>query len=220
MKKLTKKDFIERAVKTHQYKYDYSNVVYINRRTKVEIICKEHGSFFQFSESHILGAGCPDCDIYTTNDFIKASNKIHNNKYLYNNVVYKTQKHKVEITCVVHGNFLQYPTNHLRGNSCPDCVIAGFNKKEKAIVYYLKIYHQDKTYYKIGITNRDITKRFSTKEMKKIEVIKIWNFEYGEDAMNFEREILNKYSIFRCNNLNILTTGNTELFSKNVLQLD
>ena len=35
MRKLTTKEFIERAIKVHGDKYDYSKVEYVNNRTKV-----------------------------------------------------------------------------------------------------------------------------------------------------------------------------------------
>lgn len=30
-------------------------------KTKVEIVCKKHGSFHQTPEHHLRGAGCPHC---------------------------------------------------------------------------------------------------------------------------------------------------------------
>jgi hypothetical protein len=39
--------FIEKSKIIHLDKYDYTNTIYINNYSKVEIICKEHGSFFQ-----------------------------------------------------------------------------------------------------------------------------------------------------------------------------
>jgi hypothetical protein len=41
--------------------YDYSKVNYINSHTKVEIICKEHNSFFQSPNDHLSSRGCPHC---------------------------------------------------------------------------------------------------------------------------------------------------------------
>jgi hypothetical protein len=37
--------FIEKARNIHGDRYDYSKVNYVNQRTKVTIICKEHGEF-------------------------------------------------------------------------------------------------------------------------------------------------------------------------------
>jgi Protein of unknown function (DUF723) len=53
--------FIQEAEKIHNNKYDYSKLVYINNKTKVEIICKEHGLFKQTPDNHLKGKGCPIC---------------------------------------------------------------------------------------------------------------------------------------------------------------
>jgi hypothetical protein len=55
-------DFIQRAKQTHGDVYDYSKVVYINNRTPVEIVCLDHGSFWQRPDCHYRrGHGCPQC---------------------------------------------------------------------------------------------------------------------------------------------------------------
>ncbi len=59
--KLTKDDFIQKAKSVHGDRYAYSKVVYENYSTKVEIVCNEHGSFWQTPNSHLFGAGCPTC---------------------------------------------------------------------------------------------------------------------------------------------------------------
>lgn len=58
---MKKEDFIKRAQKIHENKYDYSKVEYVNNRTKVKIICPIHGEFLQTSDKHLRGAGCPSC---------------------------------------------------------------------------------------------------------------------------------------------------------------
>ena len=58
---LTKPEFIVKACKIHGDKYDYSQVEYVNNRTYINIICKEHGVFRQKQFSHLLGVGCPHC---------------------------------------------------------------------------------------------------------------------------------------------------------------
>lgn len=61
MKKLTTEEFIKRARAIHGDKYDYSKVEYINIKTKVCIICPEHGEFWQVPAEHLRGRGCKDC---------------------------------------------------------------------------------------------------------------------------------------------------------------
>lgn len=55
--------FIEKAVKRHGDRYDYSRVVYKNAKTNVEIVCKEHGAFVQKPDNHWSGQGCPGCGL-------------------------------------------------------------------------------------------------------------------------------------------------------------
>jgi protein-arginine kinase activator protein McsA len=53
--------FIEKANKTHNAKYDYSLTNYIDSKSKVIIICPIHGNFEQIPNTHLNGAGCPNC---------------------------------------------------------------------------------------------------------------------------------------------------------------
>jgi len=61
LQQLTTKIFIQRAREKHGEKYNYSKVEYINNHTKVCIICKEHGEFWQQIDHHLAGQGCPKC---------------------------------------------------------------------------------------------------------------------------------------------------------------
>ena len=60
-KKLTTEDFIRKARLVHGNKYDYSKIEYVNIRTKIIIICPEHGEFKQTPNGHLLGKGCSKC---------------------------------------------------------------------------------------------------------------------------------------------------------------
>lgn len=60
-RKVTRGEFIERASKVHNGKYDYSKAEYVNSDTKACIICKIHGEFYQTPHSHLEGQGCPKC---------------------------------------------------------------------------------------------------------------------------------------------------------------
>lgn len=60
----TKKDiysFVEKAKIIHGLEYDYSKSHYDGLSNKVEILCKEHGSFFQTPINHLRGTICPKC---------------------------------------------------------------------------------------------------------------------------------------------------------------
>ena len=124
MKKLTLKDFIDKANLIHNNKYDYSKVNYINNSTKVCIICPEHGEFWQTPRNHLIGQGCPLCNgtfKLTNQEFIEKANLIHNNKYDYSKVKYVNNNTKVCIICPKHGEFWQTPHHHLNGHGCSKC---------------------------------------------------------------------------------------------------
>lgn len=59
---LSREHVVSMAVAVHGQKYDYSSVVYSGALAKVEIVCKEHGSFWQRINAHISGStGCQSC---------------------------------------------------------------------------------------------------------------------------------------------------------------
>jgi hypothetical protein len=62
-KKRTKstEEFINRSKEVHKDRYDYSNTIYINSRTKLDVLCNFHGLFNQYPQNHIAGNGCPKC---------------------------------------------------------------------------------------------------------------------------------------------------------------
>ena len=59
MKKLTTKQFIEKAKLVHGDKYDYSLVEYKNSKTKVKIKCNTCNNIFnQTPNDHLSKKGC------------------------------------------------------------------------------------------------------------------------------------------------------------------
>ena len=131
MKKKTLEQFINDSRKIHGNKYDYSKAEYINARTKVCIICPEHGEFWQKPSAHVRGVGCPKCKNekissslkMTTSEFVEKAKQVHGNRYDYSKVRYERTDKKVCIICPEHGEFWQTPNHHLKGQGCPKCVI-------------------------------------------------------------------------------------------------
>lgn len=151
-----KNTFVEKAMKKHGDRYDYSKVNYINNRTKVCIICPEHGEFQQTPDKHLRGQGCPKCcrknKKYTTDEFIEQAIKIHGNLYDYSETVYgKNKKEKVKIICPKHGSFLITPESHLQGGGCKYCTVGDvFNTEDfinKAKNIHKNKYIYDKTIF-------------------------------------------------------------------------
>jgi group I intron endonuclease len=56
-----KKSFVERAIKIHGNKYNYSEFEYLTSSTKGKIICSQHGEFWQTPSNHLRGSNCPEC---------------------------------------------------------------------------------------------------------------------------------------------------------------
>jgi very-short-patch-repair endonuclease len=113
--------FIEKANILHNNKYDYSLVYYINSKTKIKIICKEHGTFEQMPYLHLQGHGCPICRLSYYEKFIEKVNILHCNKYDYSKVKYIDNNSKITIICPDHGEFNQTPNHHLKGFGCRRC---------------------------------------------------------------------------------------------------
>ena len=124
-----KDKFIEKAIKKHGLRYDYSKVEYINSTTKVKITCPTHGVFLQTPQAHVRGDGCPLCANnrrgktlkLSKGEFIERANIVHKNFYSYENTNYVNYSTKVTITCPIHGDFEQFPSSHLKGYGCPKC---------------------------------------------------------------------------------------------------
>ncbi len=105
---MTTEEFIQRAKAVHGDKYDYSKVKYVDRQTKVVIVCPKHGDFTQAPTSHIRGAGCPKCGNdktalrMTTEGFIQKAKTIHGDRYDYSKVEYVDNKKEV---CIINRPF-------------------------------------------------------------------------------------------------------------------
>ncbi len=116
---------IEKAVKVHNDKYDYSLTWYDKVKDKAKIVCPEHGVFEQCIWNHIKGRGCPHCarEEKTDNktDVINKFKETHGDVYDYSLVEYINDKIKVKITCLKHGVFEQIPMKHKCGQGCPKC---------------------------------------------------------------------------------------------------
>ncbi len=129
MKKSNTTEFINKASIVHNYKYDYSNSVYIACDGLLKIICPIHGEFLQSPYNHLNGCGCQKCAVLTRKQnipksvekFIEQSRSIHGKRYDYTKVIYKSAREKVKIVCKKHGIFLQKPNGHLSGDGCIKC---------------------------------------------------------------------------------------------------
>ena len=143
--KLTQDQFVEKATQKHNGFYDYSLVEYTKAQTKVKIICPLHGIFEQQPSNHLFGQRCVYCmgdnvrkaRKFTTEQWIEKFKDKHGDRYDYSKV--KEFKgsgtfSKIIIICKKHGEFLQRPQAHSKGEGCPYCNIS---KGEDEIEKYL-----------------------------------------------------------------------------------
>lgn len=105
--------------------------------------------------------------------------KIHSNRYIYDDSIFKKGREKITITCREHGDFKQTPESHLSGSGCPKCGYktlsrkqnpCGFtktawikyceNKEVTPVLYVLRCFSKEETFIKYGITTVGVEKRY------------------------------------------------------------
>lgn len=139
MKKLSTKEFIDKASIKHNGRYGYDFVNYVNSQTPVIITCPIHGNFEQKPAKHLFGHGCPECNgtkRKTIKEFVQQARQIHGDKYDYSKVEYFNNTTKVEIICPEHGSFKQTPVHHINCRcGCPKC---NMSHGEEFLMNYFK----------------------------------------------------------------------------------
>jgi hypothetical protein len=123
--RVSREDFLKRAMETHHNKYSYILDNYSRAEDKITIVCPIHGEFKLKATRHLCGTGCKKCAADSKKvpieEFIERARKLHGNRYNYSLVKYEYTFEKVKIICPKHGIFEQRGTNHLTGNRCPYC---------------------------------------------------------------------------------------------------
>ena len=158
--------FIQTAKTIHGDKYDYSEAIYINNNTKVNIICVTCNTHFeQIPYNHInKKAGCSKCALterykktlnIRRDEFIQKAKEAHGNKYNYSKVIYINSKTPVVIICNVCDNeFEQMRNTHLTGDGgCKECIKINLKKKmtftKEQFIQKAKEVHHDKYDYSL-----------------------------------------------------------------------
>lgn len=144
--------FLQRATEMHGNKFDYSKANFINYKTKIRIICPEHGEFEQIPDKHVAknSKGCPSCwnnikkiinktkpkpyfkrDITTKEEFISKAREKFSDKFLYDLSNFNgTSKNEIKITCPLHGEFYKKPRIHLTTST--GCYHCGLEKRNSS----------------------------------------------------------------------------------------
>lgn len=122
--------FIAKAEKVHGNIYDYSKLVYVSQKVKVEIVCKEHGSFWQKTNNHLNGNGCPLClpaklsqihrlDYDKVKQDVLFSLQDTDSKLIEFN--YENSNSFCKLNCKKHGEYKQRIRAILSGHGCAKC---------------------------------------------------------------------------------------------------
>jgi hypothetical protein len=133
--RLTTEQWIGRARAVHGDRYDYSLVEYVDFKTKVVIICTDHGVFEQAPIRHVSAKqGCRKCvglAPLTTEQWLARARSAHGARFDYEHVRYVNNSTKVTIGCPEHGIFEQTPKNHVTGSGgCPKCIGRGLSTSD------------------------------------------------------------------------------------------
>lgn len=123
------KNFLRKVKEIYGEKYDFTNSIYQDYYSPVEVICRKHGTQYRTPNQIYSGSICLQCtnerrtinQTLSTDEFIKKANKKHCGKYTYEHSQYKGAKFDVIITCPIHGDFTQNANSHLNGRGCPKC---------------------------------------------------------------------------------------------------
>lgn len=133
--------------------YGYDLIKDSKTREDVWLTCEKHGKFKKRLERLLNGSGCPYCSgkiRKSYKQFEEEANKVHDGKYSYHQD-YVNSHTDVIITCPIHGDFSQTPTNHLNGCGCPKCkgdkLRVMFSSNAEEFIKKTSIVHGDKYIY-------------------------------------------------------------------------
>lgn len=230
-------NFIRKSKKVHGDVYTYDRVEYKNDKSKVLIGCQSHGYWKQSPGNHLTGYGCPKCGVAKnieaqTLTFLQFKQKVKDKYgtvvYDYTDSVFNGVKASVRVNCTYcHKKIIfgvaesAYAKRKITSCDCQaEWAYGGYKPYLPGTLYYLRVEKDGVVAYKIGITNKKVTERYTKEELKNVTVIKTWDFPNGLEARQEETRILRDFKVYLLKGVCLLHSGNTELFDRDVLQLD
>ena len=163
-KKLSKEEFIEKAIKIHGNDYNYDEVEYINSHTKVKIRCNRCNKyFFVRPNGHLSGkSGCVKCNQRkahllaktTKEEFIKRFIKTNSSLELidFEKEFDNGMKSKLTVRCSKCGNtFVRKASDLLKHFKCEIChrkeLSLKMTKSKEEFIEKAKTIHKDRYCY-------------------------------------------------------------------------
>ena len=128
-RKKTLEEFKNDVQKVHGDKYILDEVVYVDNKTKVKLLCPKHGEFWMTPNCLLSGQNCPQCAMeelskrmtHKKEEVVKRLKQVHGDKYVFDNIEYVNMLTKVTVVCPQHGEFKMTPAHLLEGHGCPEC---------------------------------------------------------------------------------------------------
>lgn len=116
----------DRLFKKYGNKFQYDFSKFKTLESKIKCSCPIHGEFEIRVSCLLKDKNCWKCkgtqpQTGNLELFLERSKKIHNGYYDYSKSTYTKGKEKTIIICPKHGEFLQSPSAHMRGQGCPSC---------------------------------------------------------------------------------------------------
>lgn len=211
--------------------YSYSAEEYRNKLVNREILvledykkglipilhqCMVCEATWKASPSNVMsGTGCPSCG------GTKKKSQEEYNKEIFQLGMsalepYVNNKTPILHECIANKHKIYTtPSNLLTRGGCTFCHYSG-----PGTLYYLKIFNNENTYYKLGITSKSIPSRIKNMSIRKdfeVEVLKSVEFSSIEEARYIEQILFKDLAQFRIT-VDFVSNGNTEFFSKDIME--
>lgn len=211
--------------KIDQYKKDIKVLAVHGKKGRFSCSCNICNHIWD-TQTKVLfryeSGGCPKCSKKLKGSVEKLQEFLNSHDN-HATVVGEYINNYTPVACICHKckqEFKSTPATAMYGAGCPFCCFKGRIPKDGAYLYYIQVETSVGAFWKIGITTKqDILSRYPRAERKFMKVLYSNYFADGKTAYICEKNILTMYKEYLANNVSILYSGNTELFTKDVLQM-
>lgn len=176
---------------------------------------------------NLVAGKCPDIRSAEDKNLyaINMLKEVHGDLYEYDKLVYINNHSNITIKCKKHGYFEQSFSNHVSGKCCKVCQAEHssfgknnwcnkISKQRRGILYLLKFHTEDEVFIKIGITLRDVEKRYKYRNnIYNIETLYLLESDDREFIWDLENSIKKEFKSFKYKPVYDFEGSKTEVFS-------
>lgn len=217
LKRIVRKTHAQYENELFEREIDYFPIEqYIDAKTPIMHECLKEHLWLIRPKDILSGKGCPYCygKVKKTNQ--SYSEQLPHGYALIGEYLGSSTpvRHK-HLIC--QHEWLARPSDIIQGTRCPKCATNGVNPTLPAILYFVSFTHEEKIYYKIGITGKEeVYLRFKG-DWNKFDMEVLWqiNLPYGKMAKVLEKNLLINFKHLKINT-GLLISGNTETISEEI----